>query len=86
MTLEEVECLTGSKVVVTSTLRPGFSASLERCESLDGAILSSCVGFGSDSFGARAELARCISGSLVVKNAYSVDRQEFNLTDIDIEV
>ena len=85
MNLKEVEKLTGSTITAAPTLEGSFYASLDRCESKDGGFLKSCVGFGDTKKAARVALAESMSGKLIIKNAHSIDRQEFNFKTLTIK-
>jgi hypothetical protein len=81
--LSELEHMTDTKITFIDTVTDQVCAHLERCETLNGGILSGAVGFGANKKEARKALAERLTNQTLVKNAYS-DRSEWKLLKVTV--
>jgi hypothetical protein len=83
MKLSDLEYMTDSKIEYTDTVTDQVCASLPRCETKRGPVLSGACAFAPTKKEARKALAEKLSGKTLVKNAYG-DRSEWKLPTVTV--
>lgn len=79
MNLKDVAYVTGTKLIVKYNSTKEYFAELHFAEIKDGGVLRCAFAFGKNPTEAKKNLAKRISGQVLVTNAYGEDRKEFNI-------